>query len=312
MNPPEFREVDARDEGVRVDRWLRRCCPGLPAGHVQKLLRTGQVRVDGRRVRPGERLGAGAVVRIPPVTPAPGRPMPVPDALAEKLLGRVLYRDSSVIALDKPPGLAVQGGGGTTRHLDGLLDVLRFGSAERPRLVHRLDRDTSGLLLLARTAGDAERLAAAFRGRDVEKLYWAVTAGVPDPPGGRIDLPLAKRGRPGGARVVVDRRAGKRAVSRYGTVAHAGRHAARVELWPLTGRTHQLRVHLAEIGAPVLGDAKYGGAGAFISAMGLDPMMHLHARAITLEHPRGGGRLSLEAPAPPHMMKAFSLLGLGD
>ena len=312
MNPPEFREVDARDEGIRVDRWLRRRCPNLPAGHVQKILRTGQVRVDGRRVKPGERLEAGAVVRIPPVTPAPRRPTPVPDAAAEELLGRVLYRDSSMIALDKPSGLAVQGGSGTTRHLDGLLDVLRFGSAERPRLVHRLDRDTSGLLLLARTAPDAERLAAAFRGRDVEKLYWAVTAGVPAPPGGRIDLPLTKHGRPGGARVVVDRRAGKRAVSRYGTVARAGRHAARVELWPLTGRTHQLRVHLAEIGAPVLGDAKYGGAGAFISGMGLDPAMHLHARAITLEHPRGGERLSLEAPAPAHMLRTFSLLGLGD
>ena len=312
MSPPEFREVDARDEGIRVDRWLRRCRPDLPAGRVQKLLRTGRVRVDGRRVKPGERLEAGAVVRIPPLTPATERPMPVPDAAAEELLGRVLYRDSSVIALDKPSGLAVQGGSGTTRHLDGLLDLLRFGSVERPRLVHRLDRDTSGLLLLARTARDAERLAAAFRGRDVEKLYWAVTAGVPDPPGGRIDLPLAKHGRPGGARVVVDRRAGKRAVSRYGTVARAGRHAARVELWPLTGRTHQLRVHLAEIGAPVLGDAKYGGPRAFIRGMGLDPAMHLHARAIAVEHPRGGGRLSLEAPAPAHMLKTFSLLGLGD
>ena len=190
-----------------------------------------------------------------------------------------------------------------------MLEALRFDAPERPRLVHRLDKDTSGILLLARSAADAARLTAAFRAREAEKLYWAVTAGAPEPPAGRIALALAKRGRPGGERVATDA-GGKKAVTDYETLARAGKRAARLALRPLTGRTHQLRAHLAAIGCPILGDGKYGGRAAFLEGIGLEPRLHLHARAIALEHPRGRGRLEVEAPTPPLLRTAFRLLGL--
>ena len=310
MTGVRIEEVAAREAGQRLDRWISRRRPDLPQGRLQKLLRTGQVRVDGRRARAGDRLEAGAAVRLPPSGPLPeSRPAPLPDRLVEEVRGWVLHLDEAVIALDKPAGLAVQGGRGTVRHLDGMLEALRFDAPERPRLVHRLDKDTSGVLLLARSAADAARLAAAFRAREAEKLYWAVAAGAPEPPAGRIALPLAKRGRPGGERVAADA-GGKRALTDYETVARAGKRAARLALRPLTGRTHQLRAHLAAIGCPILGDGKYGGKAAFLEGLGLEPRLHLHARAIALEHPRGRSRLEVEAPAPPRLRTAFRLLGL--
>ena len=310
MTGVRLEAVPAHEAGQRLDRWVARRLPGLPQGRLHKLLRTGQVRVDGRRARAGDRLEAGAVVRLPPSGPAPEvRPAPLPDRLVEEVRGWVLHLDEAVIALDKPAGLAVQGGKGTGRHLDGMLEALRFDAPERPRLVHRLDKDTSGVLLLARSAADAARLTAAFRAREAEKLYWAVTAGAPEPPSGRIALALAKRGRPGGERVAADTD-GKRAVTDYETLARAGKRAARLELRPLTGRTHQLRAHLASIGCPILGDGKYGGRAAFLEGIGLERRLHLHARAIALDHPRGRGRLEVEAPAPPLLRTAFRLLGL--
>ena len=310
MTGVRLEQVAADEAGLRLDRWVARRRPDLPQGRLQKLLRTGQVRVDGRRARAGDRLEAGAVVRLPPFGPPPEpRPVALPDGVVAEVRGWVLHLDEAVIALDKPAGLSVQGGKGTARHLDGMLEALRFDAPERPRLVHRLDKDTSGVLLLARSAADAARLTAAFRAREAEKLYWAVTAGAPEPPSGRIAQPLAKRGRPGDERVAVDAD-GKRAVTDYESLARAGKRAARLALRPQTGRTHQLRAHLAAIGCPILGDGKYGGRAAFLEGIGLEPRLHLHARAIALDHPRGRGRLDVEAPAPRLLRTAFRLLGL--
>jgi 23S rRNA pseudouridine955/2504/2580 synthase len=203
----------------------------------------------------------------------------------------------------------VQGGPGIARHLDAMLDALRFGSDDRPRLVHRLDRDTSGVLLLARTASAAARLAAAFRGRDAEKTYWAVTIGRPTPAEGRIDMPLAKRGGPRGERTTHDPH-GVRAVTLFRTLDSAQKRAAMLELQPLTGRTHQLRVHAAEaLGCPILGDGKYGGEAAHLPD--LPGQLHLHARALTIPHPEGGS-LTVSAPLPPHMAKTFAYFGFAN
>jgi 23S rRNA pseudouridine955/2504/2580 synthase len=226
----------------------------------------------------------------------------------------VLYRDDQVIVLNKPPGLPVQGGPGITHHLDALLDALRFG-AGRPRLVHRLDRDTSGVLVLARTPGTAAKLAAAFRGRSVEKTYWAVVAGRPVPSEGRIDLPLRRAGGPRGERTVPAERSDKEAahaLTDYRTLDNAGQKLAWLELQPLTGRTHQLRVHCVALGTPILGDRKYAEPDqndAFSAVVsGLSAKLHLHARALRLPHPAGGSLL-VEADLPPHMRETFRTLG---
>jgi 23S rRNA pseudouridine955/2504/2580 synthase len=315
--------VAADEDGLRLDRWFRRRYPDLTHGRLEKLLRTGQVRVDGKRAKSGFRLAAGQSIRVPPLgaTAAPppreGARPPVASADARMLIERVLYKDDDVIVLDKPAGLAVQGGSGTHRHLDGMLDALRFG-AERPRLVHRLDRDTSGVLVLARTARAAAKLTAAFRGRDARKVYWAAVAGVPHPLEGRIDAPLAKTGGSKGERVVVARSArasprvedkeGQRAVTRYRVADRAGKRAAWLVLEPETGRTHQLRVHAAALGTPVLGDGKYGGRDAFLRGGGVSPKLHLHARAIRLPHPRGG-QIEVAAKLPAHMAATWMFLG---
>ena len=253
--------------------------------------------------------------------PTVAAPKPV-QAVAEfspsiqrELEAMVLYRDEHVIVLNKPHGLAVQGGPGIVRHLDGLLDGLRMGSPHRPRLVHRLDRDTSGALVLARTPGTAAKLAAAFRGRDVRKTYWAVVAGRPVPVEGRMDLPLIRYTGPRGERSIPaarDDKEGARAVTDYLTLDHAGQKLAWMELSPITGRTHQLRVHCVALKAPIVGDLKYhepdhNGAGSAL-VEGLSDKLHLHARALDLPHP-GGGRLMVEAELPPHMRDTFRTLG---
>jgi len=313
----EIREV-TRDEGeMRLDRWFRRHYPDLGHGRLEKLLRTGQVRVDGARAKAGLRLAPGQRVRVPPLgasLPAPARKRPPPSPAspeeAEALRARVLYRDADVIAIDKPAGLAVQGGTGTRRHLDAMLDALRFEAEERPRLVHRLDRDTSGVLLLARNVRAAARLGAAFRGRRLRKLYWALVVGVPPADSGRIALPLAKTGGGvAGERMAADA-GGKAAITHYAVIETAGARAAWLALQPGTGRTHQIRVHCAALGTPIQGDGKYGGAGAFLAGEGIAPRLHLHARAIELPAPPGGGRpLRVVAPLPPHMRETWAFLG---
>lgn len=311
------RVVSADEADIRLDRWFRRHFPGLTQGAIQKLCRTGQVRVDGHRADAATRLASGQSVRIPPLpdTPAP-KPLPVIDPnVARDLQRLVIHRDDSVLVLNKPHGLPVQGGPGITHHLDGLLDALRFGAPDRPRLVHRLDRDTSGVLLLARTPGTAAKLAAAFRGRQVEKTYWAVVAGRPVPPEGRIDLPLRRIGGTRGERTELADASDKdaaRAITDYRTLDHAGQKLAWLELHPLTGRTHQLRVHCVALGAPIVGDVKYARPdqnNAFSATVaGLPDELHLHARSLRLPHP-AGGTLLVEADLPPHMMQTFRLLG---
>ena len=269
MGGAETIAVGAEDAGLRLDRWFKRRYPALNHARLSKLLRTGQVRLDGARVKAGVRLEPGQRIRVPPLrlsaSPAPP-PRPLDPATAADLRARVLYRDDWLIALDKPPGLAVQGGTKTVRHLDAMLDALTYGASERPRLVHRLDKDTSGVLVLGRTARAAAALTAAFRRKEIHKLYWALVVGVPKPRAGRIALSLAKReGRGGGERVVADD-SGRAALTEYRVIEAAGRRLGWLELTPRTGRTHQLRAHCAALGTPILGDRKYGGAGAFLPA----------------------------------------------
>jgi 23S rRNA pseudouridine955/2504/2580 synthase len=313
----EARMVTEDEADIRLDRWFRRHFPGLQQSAIQKLCRTGQIRVDGHRAETATRLAPGQSVRIPPIkVPTEVRPAPRidPDD-ARDLQGLVLYRDEHILALNKPYGLPVQGGPGITRHLDGTLDALRFGADERPRLVHRLDRDTTGVLLLARTPGTAAKLAALFRGRDIEKTYWAVVAGRPVPPEGRIDLPLKRIGGLRGERTAPadrDDPDAVRAITEYRTLDHAARKLAWLELRPLTGRTHQLRVHCVALRAPILGDLKYEQPDqnrAFAAVIeGLSRNLHLHARRLVLPHPAGGS-LTVEAGLPPHMIETFRTLG---
>ncbi len=304
-------DVGAGDDTVRLDRWLRRTLPDVPYGQLAKWLRTGQIRVDGRRAKPGQRLAAGQTVRLPPITvsePTPAAtPAPVDAAAAADLQARVLYRDDWLIALNKPSGLAVQGGSKTTRHLDAMLDALRFEAAEKPRLVHRLDKDTSGVLLLARDAATARAMTAQFRHRDVVKIYWALVAGVPAETEGRIDLSLAKTPGRGGEKMRPAKGGGQSAVTRYAVVDRAGQRVAWLALNPLTGRTHQLRAHCAALGTPIVGDGKYGGKAAFIA--GLPNKLHLHARSLTFPHPETGARMEIVAPLSGHCADSWAKLG---
>lgn len=321
----DARAVTEDEAGIRLDRWFRRHFPGFPQGVIEKLCRTGQLRVDGHRAEAATRLASGQLVRIPPLPgPAPkpaAAPAAPPDPrLLRELEAMVLWRDPRLIVLNKPSGLATQGGPGISRHLDGMLEAWRE-DGQRPRLVHRLDRDTSGVIVVARTPGVAAKLAASFRGRDMEKIYWAVVVGRPVPVAGRIDLPLARAEDFRSGRVEVaepDAAEAARAVTEYRTLDHAARLLAWLELRPLTGRTHQLRVHCAAIGAPILGDGAYGtrrgpadpdraGENTALVA-GLDQRLHLHARRLVLPHP-DGGTLAVEAPLPAHMQASFRTLG---
>ncbi|MDJ0948192.1 MAG: RluA family pseudouridine synthase [Alphaproteobacteria bacterium] len=312
MSPVETREVAFDEADLRLDRWFKRHFPGLAHGQLQKLLRTGQIRVEGRRAKANQRLAPGQQIRVPPLA-APVEPTPKPtprldpeDAAA--LRAAVLYRDDAVIALNKPPGLAVQGGSRVAVHLDAMLDALRFGAPDRPRLVHRLDKDTSGVLLLGRTPAAAARLATAFRRKATRKLYWALVVGVPKPRSGTVDLALAKGPAHGGERMMAGVKDGKRAVTRYHVLEAAGREVAWLALSPITGRTHQLRAHCAALGTPILGDGKYGGKGAFLQGHGVSRKMHLHAREIALARP-DGSLLTVAAPLPEHMARSFQFFG---
>ncbi|MHA1569853.1 MAG: RluA family pseudouridine synthase [Alphaproteobacteria bacterium] len=308
------RQVAPDEGGLRLDRWFRRHYPDLPHGRLERLLRKGEVRVSGARAKAGTRLAVGDEVRVPPLeapraaAPPKAPPPPVADADAEALRAAVLYRDRDVIALDKPPGLAVQGGSKTRRHLDAMLDALRFDATDRPRLGHRLDKDTSGVLLLARNAAAAAKLAAAFRRRETRKIYWALVSGLPQPPAGRIDLALEKQRGAGGERVVAAAETGRRAITEFFTLETAGDKVAWLALRPLTGRTHQLRAHCAALGTPILGDGKYGGRDAFPEA-NLARKLHLHARTLEIARPGGRGVLQFTAPLPAHMRESWAFLG---
>jgi len=313
-------EIRDEDADMRLDRWFRRHFPGLNHVQLEKLLRTGQVRVDGGRVKAAHRLVAGMVVRVPPLddraaaTPeerqhqrAP-EPKPMKPNEIAQLQALVLYRDKDVIAINKPHDLAVQGGTNTVTHLDGMLDALKFDATERPRLVHRLDKDTSGVLLLARSAKSAAWLAAAFREKTAHKTYWAVVAGVPRPHQGRIDMPVGKAQVGSREKMAVDEEEGRRAITYYTVIEQAAQKAAWLALLPVTGRTHQLRVHCTEIGTPILGDGKYGGEAALLTGLEHARKLHLHARSISLKRP-DGKTLTVTAPLPPHMQTTWKFFG---
>jgi len=308
----QFR-VDAEDDGIRLDRWFKRHMPDVPFATVSRWARTGQLRLDGARVGPGDRIAEGQSIRVPPLdAPVPGtrtaRPRPPLSedqiAFAESL---VIHRDAQAIVINKPPGLATQGGTKTHDHVDGLLDALMFERDDRPKLVHRLDKDTSGALLLARTARAAAYFAKSFASRSARKVYWALVVGVPNIEDGIIDLPLAKQPGTGGEKMHVDREGGLPARSRYRVIERAGNRAAWVELQPHTGRTHQLRVHMAAIGHPIVGDGKYGGKDAFLSGT-ISRKMHLHARRIRIDHP-DRSPLDLRAEPPAHFRESLADLG---
>src|SRR5258708_7692257 len=298
----DSKQIETDDDGVRLDRWFRRHYPALPHGRLEKLLRTGQVRLDGKREKAGDRVAAGQLVRLPPQLLSATLPERTgPARQSGSLRDLVLHMDASVIVLNKPSGLATQGGSGLTRHIDGMLDSLSFGKKQRPRLVHRLDRDTSGVLVVARTVPAAAALAQSLRRRDAQKIYWALTRGVPKKPRGTIKLALAKEGVRGRDErmTAVDRseEGAKHAMTDYVVLGHAGNEFAWIAAKPVTGRTHQIRVHLASLETPIVGDFKYGGADAR-GRGDIEDKLHLHARSIDITHPHGG-RASLTPPPPP-------------
>ncbi len=309
------------DHGIRLDRWFRRHMPDASFNIVSRWARTGQLRLDGKRVAPGDHIEAGQTIRVPPLeapVPAAARPKreraPLTPEDEEFVQSLVIHKDRAAIVIDKPPGLATQGGTKTERHLDGLLDGLYFEAEGRPKLVHRLDKDTSGVLLLARSAGSAAHFAKAFSSRTARKLYWALVVGVPSIDDGMIELPIAKQPGTGGEKMHVDEKEGAPARTRYRVIERAGNTAAWVELQPYTGRTHQLRVHMAAIGHPIVGDGKYGGQDAFLSG-GISRKLHLHARRLRIDHP-DGSKLDVTAEPPRHIQESIAMLGfdpaLGD
>ena len=313
--------VEADDDGIRLDRWFKRHLPDASFNIVSRWARTGQLRVDGKRATPGDRLEAGQQLRVPPADAAAvasARPARKRRELTEDesdfALGMVIHRDDAAIVLNKPAGLATQGGTKTENHVDGLLDALTFGLDNRPKLVHRLDKDTSGVLLVARTARSAGHFAKAFSSRTARKVYWALVVGVPAIEDGFIDLPIGKQPGSGGEKMHVDEKDGASARTRYRIVERAGNTCAWVELQPYTGRTHQLRVHMAAIGHPIVGDGKYGGKEAFLTGT-ISRKMHLHARRLRIDHPKGH-QIDVRADLPPHMSDSFADLGfeieLGD
>ena len=317
----------------RLDRWFRRQFPHVPQGRIEKMCRKGEIRVDGGRVKTSTRVGPGMQIRVPPL-PEPGEAPTLPaqpkmsDKDAEMIRSCVLWRDDHVIAINKPAGLPTQGGSKQTRHVDGLSEALRFGYDEKPRLVHRLDKDTSGVLLLARTHAVAQGLTAAIRHKMTRKIYWALVAGVPMPYLGEIRFGLVKAGGHGkggeGEKMHIvhprdiDKTPGaKRADTLYATLYRVASRASWVAMEPITGRTHQLRAHMAAIGHPIIGDGKYGGSGqenlgdGWGAQLGgiISKKLHLHARSMTFEHPVTRKAVTVTAPLPDHMAQSWETLG---
>jgi len=305
--------IDTDDDGIRLDRWFHRHLPDVNFNLVSRWARTGQIRLDGKRVGPGDRIAAGQTIRIPPSEVEPERSVAreMPKTLSDDQIAyaqsMVIHRDRAALVINKPPGLATQGGTRTHAHVDGLGEALMFDSAVRPRLVHRLDKDTSGVLLLARTPGSAAYFAKRFAGRNAKKIYWALVVGVPDIYSGLIELPLAKQPGTGGEKMHVDEENGQPSRTAYQVIERAGSRAAWVALQPFTGRTHQLRVHMAAIGHPIVGDGKYGGQNAFLTGT-ISRKMHLHARRLRIAHPDGPA-LDITAELPEHFAESMESLG---
>ncbi|WP_393987074.1 RluA family pseudouridine synthase [Xanthobacter sediminis] len=337
----ELKTVSEDEAGMRLDRWFKLHYPDLSFGHLQKLVRTGQVRVDGGRIKTSTRLDPGQSVRVPPLgeeasaegTGPAGGEKGASDGSAPRAASKgaakvspragakgnddltflrslILYEDKDVMVLNKPFGLAVQGGSGTYRHVDGLLETMRDKDGQRPRLVHRIDKDTSGCLLVAKTRLAASVLAKSFRSREARKVYWALVPGVPKPRQGRISTYLARDEEEEKMRVA---RHGEdeasHAITYYAVVDQAAQKMSWLSLKPVTGRTHQLRAHLAHIGHPIVGDPKYFNIENWELPGGLQNKLHLLARRLVIPHPRGEGVIDVSAPLPPHMAQSFAVLG---
>ncbi|HEX7820070.1 MAG TPA: RluA family pseudouridine synthase, partial [Sphingobium sp.] len=314
-------KVHGDDDGIRLDRWFKRNMPDVTFATVSRWARTGQLRIDGARATPGDHLKEGQTIRVPPADSARSIVVkgervrePLTDEQTAYAQNMVIHRDAQAIVINKPPGLATQGGTKMHEHVDGLLDALAFERDDRPRLVHRLDKDTSGALLLARTARAAAHFAKSFSSRTARKVYWAIIMDVPSVADGIIELPIAKQPGTGGEKMHVDEKEGAPARTRYRIIERAGNRACWVELQPYTGRTHQLRVHMAAIGHPIVGDGKYGGKNAFLTGT-ISRKMHLHARRIRIDHP-DGSPLDVRAEPPSHFMETLIDMGfdldLGD
>lgn len=314
--------VGEDDDGIRLDRWFKRNLPQVGFATVSRWARTGQIRVDGKRTKPEDRLAAGQVLRVPPGGDEQPRAAAKPRARAlspeqiAEAKDMVIHETRAAIVLNKPPGLATQGGSKTTKHVDGLLDAfVEDERTPRPRLVHRLDKDTSGVLLIARTPGSAASFSKRFASRSARKVYWALVVGKPDLAEGVIDAALAKQPGTGGEKMHIDEENGAAAKTRYRVVDSAGQRAAWVELEPLTGRTHQLRVHMAAIGHPIVGDGKYGGRDAFLTGA-VSRKMHLHARRLIIDEPasggKKGGKLDVTAALPEHFAASLDQLGFSE
>ncbi len=332
MSGVKLLTVSADEGEQRLDRWFKRRFPQVTQGAVEKMCRTGQVRVDGKRVRASDRVEPGMVIRVPPLpeNDAPSRPRPdgVSPADTKMIQNAVLFRDEHIIVLNKPAGLPSQGGSGQgDRHVDGLTEALKFGYKDRPKLVHRLDKDTSGVLVLARTDRVARALSEAFRHRNTRKIYWAVVAGVPQPKQGSIKFALMKapghgRGGEGEKMLCIhpakagDYPDAKRAQTDYFTLWFLGTRLSWMALEPITGRTHQLRAHMAELGHPIIGDGKYGGSAAENMGEGwgasvggdISRKLHLHARRLSFEHPITKEQVTFTAPLPDHMQRTWKML----
>lgn len=324
--------VEEADTDQRIDRWLRRLFPHVSQGRIEKMCRKGELRVDGGRVKASSRVLSGQVVRIPPLPDKDHIPAPpqtrISDADAKMIRDCVIYRDDHILALNKPAGLAVQGGSGQSRHVDGLAAALTFDLEEKPRLVHRLDKDTSGVLLLARSRAAAAGLTAAFRHRNTRKIYWALVAGVPTPYLGEIKAGLVKargHGKDGeGEKMIVvspdeinETPGAKRAHTYYSALYRVAGRATWVAMEPITGRTHQLRAHMAAIGHPIVGDGKYGGSGQDNPGDGwgaqlggiISKKLHLHARGLSFEHPVTRQTVTVTASLPDHMKDSWETFG---
>ena len=332
MSGVQNRTVGPDEGDQRLDRWLRKHFPHLSQGRIEQMCRKGELRVDGGRVKSATRIDVGQMIRVPPMPDegevegqAVNRALTAADV--KMIQQTVIYRDEHIIAINKPHGLATQGGTGTLLHVDGLAEALTFGYPEKPRLVHRLDKDTSGVLLLARTRTMAAKLTANLKHQDTRKIYWAAVAGAPSPRAGTIKFGLVKshgHGKGGEGEKMhcihpaeVDKTEGaKRATTDYAVLTSLAKRASWVALVPITGRTHQLRAHMAEIGHPVIGDGKYGGSGqenmgdGWGSGMGeLGKKLHLHARSLSIMHPETGKMLHLTAEMPDHMVKTWDFVG---
>jgi len=315
-------EVKKDEAGLRVDRWFRVHFPDVGYGYLQKLLRSGQVRVDSKRVQATDRLEAGAQVRVPKIvrTPPPGTPslkaaLGVSKGDRDLIEKAILYEDDLVLVLNKPFGLAVQGGSGTKKHIDGILAGMADRFGDRPRLVHRLDRDTTGVLLVAKTRDAAAKLGRIFQTRSAAKTYWALVKGVPKPQQGKIEAALVKAAGPDGDRVRKalpgEQDVAMHATTHYSVLDRVAHKASWVSLKPVTGRQHQLRAHMAMIGNPIVGDNKYEGT-QVLADSGIEPKLHLHARRLIIPHPSGAKKIDVTAPLPPHMRASWSLLGLDE